>query len=165
MATPTPVLSGLRRYKGKWETASAAHLLRRTMFGVKRTDLDYFLRKSPKRAVHELIYTEFPTPPPPINAYNDDKYTDPEISPGADWTTSLKYDGMNNGRRKNSFKSWWFGLMLGQDRSIREKMVLFWHNHFVTETNSVDNALLCYRYNTLLRKYALGNFKELVRAV
>jgi uncharacterized protein (DUF1800 family) len=165
MATQAPVLSGLRRYKGKWETASAAHLLRRTMFGMKRADLDYFLKKSPKRAVHELIYAEYPTPPPPINAYNDDKFTDPEIPPGADWTASLKYDGMNNGRRKNSFKSWWFGLMLGQDRSIREKMVLFWHNHFVTETNTVDNALFCYRYNTLLRQHALGNFRDLVRAI
>lgn len=55
--------------------------------------------------------------------------------------------------------------MVNQDRSIREKMVLFWHNHFVTETNTVDNALFCYRYNVLLREHALGNFKELVKAM
>ncbi len=165
MANPTSVSSGLRRYKGKWEQAQVAHLLRRTMFGVKKEDLDHFLTKSPKKAVRELIDAEFPAPPPPINNYNDDKYTDQEIAPGMDWTVSLKYDGMNNGRRRNSFKSWWFGLMLGQDRSIREKMVLFWHNHFVTETNTVDNALFCYRYNCLLREHALGNFKELVKAV
>jgi uncharacterized protein (DUF1800 family) len=135
------------------------------MFGAKKEDVDYFLRQSPKNAVRELLRTDLPLPSPPINNYNDDKYVDPEIPTGADWTASLKYDGMSNGRRKNSFKSWWFGLMTGQDRSIREKMVLFWHNHFVTETNTVDNALFCYRYNTLLRKYALGNFKELVRAI
>jgi uncharacterized protein (DUF1800 family) len=29
----------------------------------------------------------------------------------------------------------------------------------------VGNALFCYRYNVLLRNYALGNFKDLVRAV
>src|SRR5450432_870823 len=44
-------------------------------------------------------------------------------------------------------------------------MVLFWHNHFVTETNTVDNALFCYQYNMLLRRHALGNFKEFVRAI
>jgi hypothetical protein len=135
------------------------------MFGASRKDGEHFRAKSLKKAVKELIYTEYPTPDPPINSYNDDKYTDPEILPGQTWISSLKYDGMSNGRRKNSFKSWWLGLMLNQDRSIREKMVLFWHNHFVTETNTVDNALLCYQYNVLLRRHALGNFKELVKAV
>ncbi|GGA83608.1 hypothetical protein GCM10011511_03400 [Puia dinghuensis] len=135
------------------------------MFGAPREDVDHFLKKSPKKAVRELLQNDHPLPAPPVNNYNDDKYTDAEIAPGADWTVSLKYDGMNNGRRKNSFKSWWFGLMVGQDRSIREKMVLFWHNHFVTETNTVDNALFCYRYNVLLRQHALGNFKTLVRAM
>jgi len=160
-----PVLSGLRRYKGKWEQAQAAHLLRRTMFGAKPADVAYFSRRSLKKTIRDLIEKDYPLPPPPINAYNDDKYTDGEIAAGADWTVSAKYDGMNNYRRKNSFKSWWFGLMVNQDRSIREKMVLFWHNHFVTETNTVDNALFCYRYNVLLRQHALGNFKELVRAM
>ena len=170
MANPAPqtnpsVGSDIHRYKGEWAPAQVAHLLRRTMFGAKKEDVDYFLRKSPKKAVRELIRTVYPLPAPPINNYNDDKYQDPEIAPGADWTVSMNYNGMNNGRRRNSFKSWWFGLMTGQDRSIREKMVLFWHNHFVTETSTVDNALFCYRYNVLLRKYALGNFKELVRAI
>ena len=155
----------MRSYKGKWERPQVTHLLRRTGFGARKEDVDYFLKKSPKKAVRELIGSDHPLPSPPINNYNDDKYTDEEIAAGANWTVSVKYDGMNNGRRKNSFKSWWLGLMLGQDRSIREKMVLFWHNHFVTETNTVDNALFCYRYNVLLRQHALGNFKELVKAM
>lgn len=165
MANPAPVTSGIRRYKGEWTRVQAAHLLRRTMFGAKKEDVDDLLKRSLKKAVRELIYSEYPLPAPPVNNYNDDKYTDPDIAAGADWTVSLRYDGMNNFRRKNSFKSWWLGLMIGQDRSIREKMVLFWHNHFVTETNIVDNALFCYHYNVLLRKYALGNFRELVRAM
>ena len=170
MTNPAPATNlssaaGIRRYKGKWDRAQAAHLLRRTMFGAKKEDVDHILRKSPKKAVRELIRTAYPLPAPPINNYNDERYQDPEIAPGADWTVATRYDGMNNYRRRNSLKSWWFGLMAAQDRSIREKMVLFWHNHFVTETNTVGNALFCYRYNVLLRKYALGNFKELVRAV
>src|SRR5579872_3861628 len=163
MANPAPISTGIRRYKGEWTPTQVTHLLRRTMFGAKKEDVEHFLHRSPKKAVRELIRTAYPLPAPPVNGYNDANYTDPEIAPGADWTVSLKYNGMNNGRRKNSFKSWWFGLMVGQDRSIREKMVLFWHNHFVTETNTVDNALFCYRYNVLLRKHALGNFKTLVR--
>ena len=165
MSNPVIVGSGIKRYKGQWEKPQVFHLLKRTMFGVKKEDLEAFHKKSLKKTVKELIRAEHPLPDPPINNYNDDKYTDPEILPGQTWTSSVKYDGMSNGRRKNSFKSWWLGLMLNQDPSIREKMVLFWHNHFVTETNTVDNALFCYQYNALLRRYALGNFKELVKAM
>ena len=41
-------------------------------------------------------------------------------------------------------------------------MTLFWHNHFATEAVDVNDARYMYRYYSLLRKYALGNFKELV---
>ncbi|HXO76522.1 MAG TPA: hypothetical protein VN824_14815, partial [Puia sp.] len=111
MAIPASVQSGLRRFKGKWDDTSVRHLLRRTMFGARPEDVAYFGKRSLKKTVRELIETNYPVPSPPVNNYNDDKYTDPEIASGADWTVSLKYDGMNNGRRKNSFKSWWFGLM------------------------------------------------------
>jgi uncharacterized protein (DUF1800 family) len=165
MADLPPVSSGISRYKGKWDAGQVAHLAKRTMFGGRKEDLDHFGKKSLKKAVRELLSADHALPDPPINNYNDDKYTDPEILPGQDWTVSTKYDGMNNGRRRNSFKSWWFGLMINQDLSVREKMVLFWSNHFVAETNTVDNALFCYRYNALLRRHALGNFKELVKAM
>jgi uncharacterized protein (DUF1800 family) len=165
MVNPAPVSTGIKRLKGKLDAGQTAHLLKRTLFGVKKEDRDHFFGRSVKKAIRELIYSVGPIPDPPINNYNDDKYTDPDIGAGQTWIAALKSDGMSNGRRKNSFKSWWFGLMLNQDRSIREKMVLFWHNHFVTETNTVDNAQFCYRYNALLREHALGNFKDMVKAI
>ena len=165
MDNSSTIKSGLHRYKGEWTETQVTHLLRRTLFGAKRSDVQHFLQQSPGRSIRQLVRTPFPLPAPPVNNYNDDKYTDPEIAAGTDWTLSTKYDGMNNYRRRNSFKSWWLGLMVNQDRSLREKMVLFWHNHFVTESNNVDNALFCYRYNTLLRQHALGNFKDLTRAI
>jgi len=157
--------SGLKHYKRKWGQAETIHLLKRSLFGAKKENIDYFQKKSLKKAVKILLFSKEQIPSPPVNNYNDDKYTDPEILPGQPWTSSLKYDGMNNGKRRNSFKSWWLGLMLNQAPTLQEKMVLFWHNHFATETNSVDNALFCYNHNSLLRQYALGNFKEMVRAI
>ncbi|MEP6749919.1 MAG: DUF1800 domain-containing protein [Bacteroidota bacterium] len=157
--------SGLKRYKGKWTGDEAKHLLKRTMFGAPKADVEYIASKSLRSSIRELLSAEDPVPAPPVNNYNDDKYTDEEIQPGLTWITATKVNGMNGGRRRNSYKSWWLGLMLHQQRSIREKMVLFWHNHFSTETNSVDNPTMCYKHNVLLRQFALGNFKEMVRAV
>lgn len=165
-ATPAqPLTSGLEHYKGEWGEDQVTHLLKRTQFGARKEDVAYFVHKNRKKTIKALLDISLEAPPPPINHYNDDKYTDPDVPLGATWVEAVKYDGMNNGRRKNSYKDWWTGLMLNQDRTIREKMVLFWHNHFVTETNTVDNARFCYQYNVTLRKYALGNFRDLVKAI
>src|SRR5579872_1729516 len=96
----------IHRYKGEWTETQVSHLLRRTMFGSTRPDVEYFLKYSPRKAVRKLVRAESTLPPPPVNNYNDDKYTDPQIAPGADWTVATQYDGMNNFRRRNSFKSW-----------------------------------------------------------
>jgi uncharacterized protein (DUF1800 family) len=56
-------------------------------------------------------------------------------------------------------------LMANQGLSIREKMVLFWHNHFVSEWIDVGEARVMYRQNDLFRRTFLGNFKTLTREV
>jgi uncharacterized protein (DUF1800 family) len=55
--------------------------------------------------------------------------------------------------------------MVDQPVSIVEKMTLFWHNHYVTESIDVGDARMAYRYNALLRANALGNFKTLTKLV
>lgn len=162
---PARLTTGLKRYKGKWDQPAVTHLLRRTLFGARKEDIDHFHKQSLKKAIRHLLHTEEPLPDPPVNNYNDDKYTDEEIPPGQTWVNSLTLNGMNNYRRNNSYKTWWIGQMVNQQSTLREKMVLFWHNHFATETNTIGNAIYCYRHNTLLRQYALGNFKEMVKAV
>ena len=159
------VTSSLKKYKGKWDQAAVKHLLKRTLFGAKKEDIAHFASKSLRHSIHQLLHTEEAIPTPPVNNYNDDKYTDEEIQPGATWITATKVDGMNGFRRRNSFKAWWMGCMINQQQTLREKMVLFWHNHFATETNTVDNPTMIYKHNILLRQYALGNFKAMVRAI
>jgi uncharacterized protein (DUF1800 family) len=63
-----------------------------------------------------------------------------------------------------SFRAWWIGQMLNTETNITEKMTLFWHNHApIIMRGSVMNAIFCYDYVALLRSYALGNFKTLIR--
>jgi uncharacterized protein (DUF1800 family) len=164
MVVPS-VTTSLKKYRGKWGRPEVTHLLKRTLFGAKKEDIDYFASKSLRHTIQQMLNAEEPIPTPPVNNYNDDKYTDEEIQPGLTWITAAKYSGMNGGRRRNSLKAWWTGCMLNQQRTLREKMVLFWHNHFSTETTSVDNPTMIYKHNVLLRQYALGNFKTMVRAV
>jgi uncharacterized protein (DUF1800 family) len=57
------------------------------------------------------------------------------------------------------------GLMINQDRSIREKLNLFWHNFFATETNEIGNAQYVYKHHNLLRSSCLGNYKTLIKDI
>ncbi|HEY0677428.1 MAG TPA: DUF1800 domain-containing protein [Chitinophagaceae bacterium] len=163
------IQSGLNPYSGPWGTREVAHLLKRTMFGAKKTDIDYFKGLTPAQAVDELLTVPATPPAPPVKNYDNTNISpsDPEygIPQGQTWVNINTNDGNANSRRLASFKSWWTGLMLNQDRNIREKMVLFWHNHFATETNDIGRAIWCYQNNTVLRQHALGNFKNFVRAI
>ena len=163
------IQSGIAPYSGPWGTRQVAHLLKRTMFGSKKTDIDYFRNLTPSQAVSELLNVSAVAPAPPLKNYDNTNIpaTDPDynIPQGQTWVNINTNDGNVNSRRVSSLKSWWMGLMLNQERNIREKMVLFWHNHFATETNDIGRAIWCYQNNAILRKFALGNFKLFVRAI
>lgn len=57
----------------------------------------------------------------------------------------------------------WMYRMTNSRAQLRERMTLFWANHFVCEDN--NNILHFQKYNNTLREYALGNFREFVKAI
>jgi len=150
--------AGLEPYTGSWGATEISHLLRRTMFGARPQDVAAVSAMTVGDLV-DLLLTEPAAPDPPINT----KINDTGSVVGTTWInapTSTK-----NGSRHNSMRAWWVDLMLEQGMSLREKMTLFWHNHFATETAVVKDARVSYRTNALLRQYALGNFKVLTKEV
>jgi uncharacterized protein (DUF1800 family) len=156
-------MSGLAPYTGAWGTKEITHLLKRTMFGATIPDVNYFKTKTLAQAVDELVNITIPAPSPPVNNYNDTT-ADADVPAGQTWVNALDSKVSNiNALRSNSFISWWTGLQLNQGRSITEKMVLFWHDHFVIERPNVNKASYQYKYNALLRTYALGNFKDFTK--
>jgi uncharacterized protein (DUF1800 family) len=120
------------------------------------------------QVVDELLNPTAPLPAPPVKEYVVAATTlvpDNNIAAGSTWVGDINNDGTIASYRRASFKKWWVGNLINQDRSIREKMTLFWHNHFATETNDVGNAQYVYKHHNLLRTSALGNFKTLTRNI
>lgn len=60
---------------------------------------------------------------------------------------------------------WWAERMHQEKYPLREKMALFWHNHFVSAIQKVKLPWLLYEQNQLFREYAFGNFKTLTKKV
>ncbi|MEP6710926.1 MAG: DUF1800 domain-containing protein [Ferruginibacter sp.] len=176
--TPNPLqatsysrtLSGITPYMGTWGINEVIHLLKRTMFGAKKADVDFFSAMTLAQAVDYLlnVSTAQSQPSPPVKDYtNSTDPLDPDntIASGQTWVNTNTTDGGINSRRVASFKNWWMGQMLSQERNLLEKMTLFWHNHFATETNDINRGIWCYQNNAVLRKNALGNFKNFVKEI
>ena len=160
--------SGLTPYAGSFGTNEVIHLLKRTMFGAVKADVDYFKTKTLSQAVNELLTIPVTQPSPPVKNYASSVTAgDPDqgIVAGSTWVNTNTTDGTVDSLRVSSFKSWWMGLMINQNKNILEKMVLFWHNHFATETNGIGRAIWSFQNNDVLRKNALGNFKQFVKNI
>ncbi len=161
----------LNEYAGTWDTPQIVHLLKRTTFGATIENVNYFRARTMVQAVDELLTETVPPSTLPLNNYNVDGYTDPTgvalwdtwINAGIDYA-----DDEMNSRRLDSLRCWWTGQMLNQSRSMHEKMTLFWHNHFAMDAGAhiADiPAQLWYNQYLTLRANALGNLKQLVKAI
>ncbi len=62
-------------------------------------------------------------------------------------------------------RGWWLYCALQGGHPLREKLTLFWHNHFATSILKVRDAKLMFRQNALFREHALGKFGPLLHAV
>ena len=159
--------SGIAPYNGPWTKNEVVHLLKRAMFGSTPDDVNFFLGIGMNGTVDALLNVSATAPAPPVKNYSNNNIpssdADYAIQIGETWINTNTTNA--DGQRRNSLKAWWMGLMINQERTIREKMTLFWHNHFSTESTDVGRAIWAYNYNTLCRKNAVGNFKQFVKEI
>ena len=160
MEEPTTQTTGLDKYTGEWSLTDAAHLLRRTTFGPTLAEIKMGHAMGLDALVQRLIQPS-PMPNPPLNANFAD---DPNVPIGSTWVTAPYVAGENLERYRNqSLAAWTLQQQLQEQFSLREKMTLFWYNHFAV--HNINDPKYLYKHVTLLRENALGNFKQLVKEV
>lgn len=134
-----------------WDRRRAQHLLRRMGFGATPAEIDAALKRKPAELVDELVTTAFNLPLPPAPAWANMKYleyqnfTQDIIPQYIEWTTRWVRDMYQNG--------------------FREKLALFWHNHFVTQAEIYTCPSYLYAYHKILQQHCLGDFKAFVKAM
>ncbi|HKB40575.1 MAG TPA: DUF1800 domain-containing protein, partial [Gemmataceae bacterium] len=62
-------------------------------------------------------------------------------------------------------RGWWLYTMLHSLYPLREKLTLFWHDHFATSITKVAKAPLMFQQNITLREHALGKFTDFLQAM
>lgn len=159
----TPEENTLDEYEGVWDYKAASHLLRRLLFGYTNDFLNESIEIGLGKTVDHLLNTKEELPDPPRKFYTDDM-----IGDGIEFGDYYHNKPLVSGAevtRTNGVQMWWLMQIHQQKFTLREKMTLFWHNHFGTRTKSVEYGRFQYNTNTLYRENALGNFKDLVYKV
>jgi uncharacterized protein (DUF1800 family) len=134
------------------------HLFLRAGFGETPEYINSLLDKSISSTVDELFKAS--------KDYQDINYLPYPIPEDA------QMEGMGIGKilktflksyqEKEDLNNEWISRMSTTQAMLREKMTFFWHNHFATNT---PFAYLMQVQNNTLRKYALGNFSDLLRSI
>jgi len=154
--------AGLSPYSGPFTRKHATHLLKRTMFGAKASDVNSIQNMTASQAVDVLLgNANLVTPAHPVNYYQN-FYNDPQnVAYGGSWDNLPYTDGTANQYRRLSLQAWWMNNILTQKVSIQEKMILFMTNFFPVD-HSVNLSSHSYNYMKLLRTHCLGNLKSFV---
>jgi len=134
-----------------WDRRRALHLLRRMAFNVTPRQLDEALKVHPADLVDWLIDQSI-----------NQALSEPPV--WANWTEN-DYTDLNK-QREEQYKEWTCGWLVSMIQGgLREKMELFWHNHFVTRFEAYLCTPQMYQYHRVLQENALGNFKTFVKAI
>jgi uncharacterized protein (DUF1800 family) len=129
-----------------WGRKWAAHLYRRAAFGANRDELLEAERLGPQGTLEMLL----------------------QGRPQAAEVLPTLIDVGRHAARDISgeqLRGWWLYCMLQGGHPLREKLTLFWHNHFATSISKVQSAALMFRQNCLLREHALGKFGPFLQAM
>ena len=129
-----------------WNLALAGHLCRRAAFGATWDQLQRALRDGPQRTIDGLL-----RPEADAAAFN------------------RQFDGYeaqsSSSRDVSELRAWWLQRMIRTPHPLLEKMTLFWHGHFAANGAKVESALLMQQHLRLLRRHALGSFREMLLGI
>ncbi len=120
--------------------ASAAHVLRRLTFGPNQELVNQFAGEGPNAATAAIDFALNGAPLPVLP---------PQIKPD-EWDPALRG---------------WVDNLRNPAGGVHEKMTWFWHGHFAVSSAKVGNQLIMHNLQRILRDNAMGNFREMFRAV
>lgn len=148
------------------DNAEIRHLFDRTAFGATLDEAAVFASLSREEAVDRVIGAHSPTPMPPSLAGDPPfpRQGSPKILPEAERMALKREYSRRQREQRVALKGWWYRWMLATESPLTERMTLFWHNWFTSALQVVPSPQLMFRQNQLLRRHALGNFGDLMRA-
>jgi uncharacterized protein (DUF1800 family) len=156
-----------------WNYAKAAHLLNRAAFGDTPAEIEVAHQKGLATTVRELVEPNAQAAaanPPPLWAKPRNireirmAIREEKDEPGERKDKRREFRQME-GENILDLRRWWLDHMMTTAAPLVEKMTLFWHGHFATSVEKVNDGYWMWRQNDTLRRHALGNFATLTQEI
>lgn len=141
------------------ETKHIQHLYWRMGFAILPSELEKLAKKNKKYVVENLLQSSKKITPLKVDTSEFDTLTNGSY---AMVKTNMKAIQKLSRKKTIELNVAWVDRLSNPKELLREKMTLFWANHFVCEDN---NFVFTQQFHNTLRTYALGNFKEFVKAI
>jgi len=144
-----------------WGEPQVRHLLSRAAFGATVAEVKTLAAPGKSQLIDQLIADE-PLPAPPgtwvTEPFDPIAYRNLTQAQQQEWQR-------NNRLRIEETRAWWLAQMGAKPLNLREKMVYFWHNHFTSEYDKTQLAQWVFKQHDMIRRQALGNFRDFLKAV
>ncbi|WP_109437941.1 MULTISPECIES: DUF1800 domain-containing protein [Aquimarina] len=157
MSDTTCNLASLAEYvpspANPWNVNKIHHLYRRIAFGASKAEVTAALTQTPSALIDQLIgdaLALIPTAQPLWWNWNRDQF---EAAENANEENTVGF-----------YRRQWKNQMVGDliQNKVRDRLTLFWSNHFVTEDDVYRSPAYQYQYYNLLQMHSLGNFRDFV---
>ena len=144
------------------ERRKIARLVHRFGFGPKPGEFATLVTQGFDAAANRYLVS-------PSNDTFADSQPEPEVSdqgprPAPNSSAVVAY-ATEKRAQLTSLTLWWLDRMVLSEHSLRERMTWFWHGHWATSYQKVDDALPMFLQNLTLRAFALGDFKAMAQAM
>lgn len=135
------------------------HLYWRAGFGIQPSDLKDLSKADKKAVVDALLsksagFSDLVIDTSNLNQFND-------IRSLTSKTNQIEFRKLSRQKIKD-YNVLWINRLVSTNSVLREKMTLFWANHFVCQDNNIFHVQ---QYNNTLRRHALGHFGDFVKAI
>jgi uncharacterized protein (DUF1800 family) len=140
-------------------TSQITHLYRRAAFGARLEDVAAGVARGYAATVDYLLDR---------SRKDSSSIAAPVLPPLQTNVTTVEERKVLNKLRNEQERQigdWWLEQMTMSEQGATEKLTFFWHDHFATSANKVNNPDLMLAQNQLFRQLGGGNFETLTQAV
>jgi uncharacterized protein (DUF1800 family) len=134
-----------------WDMYKVQSMYAKLGFGVHRNTINDALTKTPQEVVTALISEAVALP----------------VTPAPSWGYWNKTQFDNSANNYNYYRRQWSEQAIDDfiNNGLRDRLSLFWSNHFVTELRGYFSPSYQYQYYNTIQTHALGNFKDFVHDI
>ncbi|WP_018334183.1 DUF1800 domain-containing protein [Actinomycetospora chiangmaiensis] len=140
------------------DAVATRRLLDRLGLGPRPGDLSAAVGQGFEATLDALLATPAdPGPPPPVLA--------PIVDRGKPGTPERQAAQQQRSQGQDALTRWWLERMWATAAPLPERLTWFWHGHFATSAQKVDQPALLLAQNDTLRRLGTGDFRTLAQAM